>query len=276
MSELILCTGRLATNPYYILTGNTNVYSIEELAYFICNNVYLIDESIMSEKLCAWVSEELHLPVLSRDLMDSMKGFNTLASFVGTILEGSGYCSENEIAKVKKVLNEIGNKNEFFRRKHKADMMLATKKYNQSIYEYKKLLSYYGTRNEAPENVGVVWHNMGTAYARLFLFEDACDCFEKAYELNKNDESYIQFKYAMTMVSEKSKQRLDRKVFVSHDELEVTKEELKEFEDSISTETSKIINELKETKSAGKISDYYGEINEILTQWKKECRAAIE
>lgn len=276
MSELILCTGRLATNPYYILTGNTNVYSIEELAYFICNNVYLIDESIMSEKLCAWVSEELHLPVLSRDLMDSMKGFNTLASFVGTILEGSGYCSENEIAKVKKVLNEIGNKNEFFRRKHKADMMLATKKYNQSIYEYKKLLSYYGTRNEAPENVGAVWHNMGTAYARLFLFEDACDCFEKAYELNKNDESYIQFKYAMTMVSEKSKQRLDRKVFVSHDELEVTKEELKEFEDSISTETSKIINELKETKSAGKISDYYGEINEILTQWKKECRAAIE
>lgn len=276
MSELILCTGRLATNPYYILTGNTNVYSIEELAYFICNNVYLIDESIMSEKLCAWVSEELHLPVLSRDLMNSMKGFNTLASFVGTILEGSGYCSENEIAKVKKVLNEIGNKNEFFRRKHKADMMLATKKYNQSIYEYKKLLSYYGTRNEAPENVGAVWHNMGTAYARLFLFEDACDCFEKAYELNKNDESYIQFKYAMTMVSEKSKQRLDRKVFVSHDELEVTKEELKEFEDSISTETSKIINELKETKSAGKISDYYGEINEILTQWKKECRAAIE
>lgn len=276
MSELILCTGRLATNPYYILTGNTNVYSIEELAYFICNNVYLIDESIMSEKLCAWVSEELHLPVLSRDLMDSMKGFNTLASFVGTILEGSGYCSENEIAKVKKVLNEIGNKNEFFRRKHKADMMLDSKMYNQSIYEYKKLLSYYGTRNEAPENVGAVWHNMGTAYARLFLFEDACDCFERAYELNKNDESYIQFKYAMTMVSEKSKQRLDRKVFVSHDELEVTKEELKEFEDSISTETSKLINELKETKSAGKISDYYGEINEILTQWKKECRAAIE
>ena len=30
---------------------------------------------------------------------------------------------------------------------------------------------------------GNLWHNLGTAYARLFLFEEAGRCFEKAYAL---------------------------------------------------------------------------------------------
>ena len=40
-----------------------------------------------------------------------------------------------------------------------------------------------------PQMVGAVWHNLGTAYARLFLFEQAADCYARAYEKSSDKES---------------------------------------------------------------------------------------
>ena len=53
--------------------------------------------------------------------------------------------------------------------------------------EYRKLLQ--SKENEMPQMIGAVWHNLGTAYARLFLFEQAADCYARAYEKNGNRES---------------------------------------------------------------------------------------
>ena len=47
--------------------------------------------------------------------------------------------------------------------------------------------------NEAGEQdkelIGNIWHNLGTAYARLFLFQEAMHCYDKAYCLNQNPAS---------------------------------------------------------------------------------------
>ena len=51
---------------------------------------------------------------------------------------------------------------------------------------YQKLL-------ESPEVSGLlegnIYHNLGTAYARQFLFEEAAKCYEMAYEKNQNPAS---------------------------------------------------------------------------------------
>ena len=52
-------------------------------------------------------------------------------------------------------------------------VILENRKYISSIAEYRKLLQ--SCENEMPQMVGAVWHNLGTAYARLFLFEQAAD-----------------------------------------------------------------------------------------------------
>ena len=45
---------------------------------------------------------------------------------------------------------------------------------------------------QSKELIGNIWHNLGTAYARLFLFQEAMNCYEKAYALNGNPESKIE------------------------------------------------------------------------------------
>ena len=52
MGELLLCNEDIAAMPYYIEGVSINVYSIEELNYYIINNTYLLDDDFMSLELC--------------------------------------------------------------------------------------------------------------------------------------------------------------------------------------------------------------------------------
>ena len=45
-----------------------HIYTIEELCYYFCNNLYLIDYTIINKKLCDWLEEELELDDLAAEL----------------------------------------------------------------------------------------------------------------------------------------------------------------------------------------------------------------
>ena len=73
MSGYILCQVKKAEKPFYIENISTNIYSIEELCYYLYNNLYLVDSSLISSKLCAWLEEELELPKLAAKLKPYME-----------------------------------------------------------------------------------------------------------------------------------------------------------------------------------------------------------
>ena len=58
MGSYILCQVRRAENPFFIDSVSLNIYSIEELCYFICRNLPLLDETVLNESLAAWLKEE--------------------------------------------------------------------------------------------------------------------------------------------------------------------------------------------------------------------------
>ena len=68
MSGYILCQVKKAEKPFYIENISTNIYSIEELCYYLYNNLYLVDRSLISNKLCTWLDEELKLPKLNEEI----------------------------------------------------------------------------------------------------------------------------------------------------------------------------------------------------------------
>ena len=49
MSGHHLCQVRKAEHPYYIESISTNIYTIEELCFYLQQNIYLVDSSIMNE-----------------------------------------------------------------------------------------------------------------------------------------------------------------------------------------------------------------------------------
>ena len=67
MGSLILCHRKHAVRPYDITRIHRKIYTIEELCYYLCNNLYLIDYTIMNEQLCLWLEEELGITASGRD-----------------------------------------------------------------------------------------------------------------------------------------------------------------------------------------------------------------
>ena len=59
MGSLILCHDKHATHPYEITRIHCKIFTLEELCYYLCNNLYLIDYTIMNQQLLSWLEEEL-------------------------------------------------------------------------------------------------------------------------------------------------------------------------------------------------------------------------
>lgn len=183
MGELLLCGQELASVPYYIENALLNVYSLEELCYYLQNNTDLVEPSFMDAELISWIRTELKLTALSEQLTKIMEEGGGLSVFVAALAAGCNYCSREEVAVMQEKLAAFENKSEIECRKIRADRFLEKKRYKTCILEYKRLL-------ELPEVTGMfegdIYHNLGTAYAGLFLFRDAADCYKMAYEKNRN------------------------------------------------------------------------------------------
>lgn len=199
MGELLLCSHGLAYVPYYIETIALNVYSLEELCCYMVQNMDLLGPSFMEDELIEWIDAELEMHALAGRLRDLKSDGMRLSAFVTTLAESCNYCSGEEISSMQKVLLEYENKSETECRKIRADRLLQKKRYGESILEYRKLLEVPGVCGALAGNI---YHNLGTAYAGLFCFWEAADCYGKAYERNRNPLSLQQQQSALMLAED--------------------------------------------------------------------------
>lgn len=89
MGSLILCHKKRAKQPYVISRVHMKIYTIEELCYYICNNLYLIDYTIINHQLCDWIGRELEMEELSEHLKAELRKNCSMEQFILTILRES-------------------------------------------------------------------------------------------------------------------------------------------------------------------------------------------
>ena len=106
MGSLILCHKKRAKQPYVITRVHIRIYTIEELCYYICNNLYLLDYTLMNQQLCEWIAEELQMKRLAEELLDEMGKNCTVEQFVLLILQGSHIYAHSEISKIEGLLRD--------------------------------------------------------------------------------------------------------------------------------------------------------------------------
>lgn len=273
MGELLLCNESIAAMPYYIEGISLNLYSIEEMCYYISNNTFLIERDFMCEELCTWIANEAKLPTLAEKLRDILRAEGLLSDFVLQILQASGYCSMQEMQEIIFTIRQMEEKSDFECNKIRADKLLENEKYLSSIYEYKRLLDQDGIENENAILVGNIWHNLGTAYARLFLFEEAIKCYKKAYKLNEKTESIRECLLAYRCMHDEAgfincaaENHIDDMGMIEiKNELSIASrnEETKMFEDRL--EAIAMISENNKT-------EYQHAINKIILSWKEDYR----
>ncbi len=203
MGELILARTGVAANPYYIDELSLNIYSLEELSYYIYHNVWLLNHDFMSLSLADWVGKELGLAELSERLKGLIADDAPLTAFVSEILTENGYLTTREIRDTLSVLKSFENKSEAECRKMRADRLMKNGRIVDSVYEYENLLK--NRENISVTLLGDIRHNLGVCYAKLFFLPQAADCFREAYEANRNRESLYSYLATLLLMEDEEK-----------------------------------------------------------------------
>ncbi|MDO4489956.1 MAG: hypothetical protein Q4B85_02625 [Lachnospiraceae bacterium] len=183
MGVAILCQIPRAEKPWYLENTGLNIYSAEELGYFICNNPALADESIVCSGFVQWVKEELKQSRLALKLSHILNGETyTERDFILTFLKETCYLNVKELAGFEQQLQEFAEKPLSQRLKRKADTLMQHEKYNRALNYYQEALFCKDQGNMGSQFRGTIMNNLGCVYARLFMMEEACECFRLAYE----------------------------------------------------------------------------------------------
>lgn len=276
MGELLLCNESIAAMPFYLEGVSINVYSVEELDYYIMNNTFLLDRSFMSEEFCNWIENQALLPKLSGRLRMIISTSGRLSVFVEEILKSTGYCSAAEIKQIHDLLRELEEKSDFECIKLRADRLMENGKYLSSIFEYNKLLASEEAKTADSVVCGNIYNNLATAYARLFLFETAAGLYKKAYSLNHNRKSLWSCLYSYKcMDDEKHFNEIAAKYNVSDEELSSLENVLAGFyAGSDNTRIEEEIEQLKKLRT-GDRSACNEQISEIILKYKEEYRSHV-
>ena len=187
MSSLILCHKKKAKEAYEIARIQRRIYTIEELCYYLCNHLYLIDYTIMNEKLCDWLEEELELIELAEQLRCMLEQESSMEQFVMTILTSSSIYTTDELKQLQDVLDRLKNQKPVEKQKYKADNLLQSGSVKSAIMAYQEII--HSEKDESLEGkfYGRVYGCLGAAYGRLFLYEEAARMYSS--EIEYSDEN---------------------------------------------------------------------------------------
>ena len=195
MGSLILCHKKRAKHPYEIVRIHMHIYTIEELCYYFCNNLYLVDYTIVNRKLCDWLDEELELYELAAELRNLLDRNASVEQFLLMVLSHASIYSAAEITKIHNVLEHLKNQNEVEREKYKADNLLNSGEVSSAILVYQSIVNKEWDDSMGKDFYGRVYGCLGAAYGRMFLYEEAAHMYEKGFEICQKPEMLKAYLY---------------------------------------------------------------------------------
>lgn len=276
-SELFYCLGKLSQTPYFLSGLGVNIYSMDELCYYLYENAYILDNDLFDIRLCDCIRDNFELPEISDLIRKMIKDNKPLGEIVTTLFMVTGYLNEDEIRHVRQVLVDNASLSFAAKRKVRGDNLLVANKYTRAIEEYQYVLTNLSSEEE-PELYSSILHNMGCAYAHMFLLEKAAEYFRKAYEVDGDRESLVMYLIALRLSS--SKEEFDRIIVRNGYDDRISLEAVRRMsaarEAEIDTRYGKELLNVLELHDDGKISEYYKAIEDTLDSWKLDYRRSME
>ncbi len=274
MGKLILCSGKRTERPYVMPSTGVRVYSIEELCYYIYNNIYFIDESLLSDSLIDWIRTELCLPDRADKLEASIEQGADYKTLLAVVLCSCDYYTEEEIKKIIKAVDQIRIMPLAKRLYIKANSYLKRKLYAQAAAEYERILKSHEASDLSPKDYGDVLHNL--AIAKLYIYGPgkAGETFLNAYERNHRKESLRQYFYSLWLTNDR-KAYEEKLIEYNIDEDESNEIALKMEQVASEASMSKKIdeiNKLHRLRNTGKLEDFQKKCMETIEVWIDEIR----
>ena len=178
-----LCVGEYCENPYNIESLELKVYCMEELSYCLKENAFLLDLSLMNDKLVDWIGEECRVRDLAKQLYPMVHKQGSLSVFVVTILQYVGMYDPEEISQVEQVLKQGAGLSNMEKRKYAA----AIRGYDLLLETWSDL-EKEGKELPAGKVRAAILHNKGVALTGLMLYDKAAYYFREAWQTDPDRE----------------------------------------------------------------------------------------
>jgi tetratricopeptide (TPR) repeat protein len=260
MDGLILCRSEIAEKPYYVGTGDIYLYSVEELCYYIYNNIYLLPADFFNERLVCFIDEQLKEKQLAKELSSLIAAKAGIGDAVLTILMYVDYYTQEEIRALREVIGMLDSMPPCERLKAGGDSFLAAGRYFSALEKYSGSLVAADKEHAGDDFVAKIYHNEGVVYGRLLLYHQAAECFEKAYKLGGYEESKKQYYIALRLAGEECAEVLE-------EDEEMLCEAVHEIESamdhaSVSTSCQEVLHTLAWNND---------QCNALIEKFKEEC-----
>lgn len=193
MGKIIVCNTKTAQNPYTFLNTKVAVFSYEELCYYLYNNMVLVGEEDVSARLSAWIRTELQLPELASKVDALLEKHAFAQDIMVEILVYGNYYSSEEIRGFMADCQRLRSLKSYEIEKLRGDGYLRYKHYIKAGAIYDEIICYLEKEKLENEFLGNVYHNKAVALAGNLQMDEAKDCFIRAYNLNRNEESLIEY-----------------------------------------------------------------------------------
>lgn len=200
MSGLQIC-GKQAKKPYYIKNLNKNVYSLEEINYFIYNYLDKVYRDFFSEELFDYIENELECVDIAKHMRKMHEeGKAKTKDFINFLLEVSRYYDSRELLEIQVFVDIIDSMSKAERMKLEADKYFRQEKYASALKIYGEILANREKDRLGNYFYGLVAYTTGVIYARLYLSKTANSYFSQAYSFDP-DPKYAKACVYMSLVN---------------------------------------------------------------------------
>ena len=189
MGQLILCKNPRAKAPFYIENGKVNIYSLEELMYFVQSVRFVARDDFMKPEFIDWIENEIGMKELATMLREKLSAGSGLKDFFLPIEAANGYLTTSELQILNVQLQKYDHMSGPEAKKFFADQLMHQGKYVQAMLAYRRLLGDSDVIAEQGHVAGDIWSNLGCAYAKMQDFGEAVECFARGFMLNHRMET---------------------------------------------------------------------------------------
>ncbi|SES93780.1 hypothetical protein SAMN04487771_100237 [[Clostridium] aminophilum] len=269
--SLIMVRPEQVEHPYYVEPLGVHIGSSQELCYVIYNNLLIVMNDFVNDRLIDFIRRELGRPLLADRLSAWKRSRENPAEMLAIILDDCNYYTTREVNAFRQRIESLRKmtQSEFW--KETADNYYRLRQYGTAVRYYEKILDEWRNGSLTDEFTANVWNNVGACYAGIFWFEKAMGAYEMSYNFRK-EMSTIKKLYLLTLLNPELVLKDRYRVLITEEKRLEWKAELrKAMEEAGECQKVKDVERLFDRDPIRRAEG----AEKIISRWKREYRKML-
>lgn len=273
MGNVIICKYMMAKKPFVIEKENLNIYSTEELLFYLTHHIYDVDNTIINGKLANWLEQEIGAVRTAGILNQQIAGRTPVIKMLEMLLLEFEYLSKDDINKI--IYKQALPITPAQEAENLGNLFLQQEKYEKAVKAFRKNLRYRKQEREDDIGEAVIYEKIGIAYARLFLYNEAAESFALSYMKNPVSRTMELYKNTLDLGAEEvpgmSEAGLDnvRMFYGNRNSLE------QKIIDNTYKDIASKVNEMHELQENGKEMEYHKALKALVEEIKEDAKKQL-